>query len=447
MIKQKVRHAPWVLITNILLITGIVIAFVIYNIDYQGKLKQQNINDIVNINQSTATISSAFLNAQSDRLLDICKYAAHQQMTRPELLAYIENSVFMDYSSFQLVQQNNTGFLADKSGNDYLTVNYSSHDYAELHQIFSAANNQPPIPKVLFSSEFTDNYTGYKSFALYCYVPVLNEDGNTEYNTLMAVSSTANFMDYTNIDGGFDHHASVLINPEGDYILGNSAFKSTNFFQYLYVFNNLTLDEQKEIARQVNTLQKGELYYKNSLGQDCVFVYAYMPETQWYCVSSVPISSFHGQANDFRLIALIIILLIILTLVDVTWLMRLNTQLKASALEAEKANVAKTDFLSRMSHDIRTPLNVITGMAYMALQENPKPVITEYLENIQSSGKFLTGLVNDILDLNKVESGKMELHPAPYSLKEFIRYIDAIIVPQCQDKNLSFKGSITNFVG
>ena len=147
MIKQKVRHAPWVLITNILLITGIVIAFVIYNIDYQGKLKQQNINDIVNINQSTATISSAFLNAQSDRLLDICKYAAHQQMTRPELLAYIENSVFMDYSSFQLVQQNNTGFLADKSGNDYLTVNYSSHDYAELHQIFSAANNQYHNPR------------------------------------------------------------------------------------------------------------------------------------------------------------------------------------------------------------------------------------------------------------------------------------------------------------
>lgn len=114
---------------------------------------------------------------------------------------------------------------------------------------------------------------------------------------------------------------------------------------------------------------------------------------------------------------------------------RQNLVLKAAKNEAEQANQAKSEFLSRMSHDIRTPLNGIIGMTHIAgLQENPETT-KDCLSKIDRSSKFLLGLVNDILDMSKAESGKMELHPEPYYLDDFDEYIEAVIRPLCNSKN------------
>ncbi len=114
---------------------------------------------------------------------------------------------------------------------------------------------------------------------------------------------------------------------------------------------------------------------------------------------------------------------------------RQNLALAAAKEEAEEANHAKTDFLSRMSHDIRTPLNGIIGMTYLANKENNPPQTTNCLSKIETSSKFLLGLVNDILDMSKAESGRLELHPEPYPAEEFVNYMNAVIVPLYQAKN------------
>jgi signal transduction histidine kinase len=101
---------------------------------------------------------------------------------------------------------------------------------------------------------------------------------------------------------------------------------------------------------------------------------------------------------------------------------------------AEAANVAKSEFLSRMSHDIRTPLNGIIGMTYLA-QAQPNPARTaDCLAKIDISSKFLLSLVNDVLDMAKAESGKIELHPEPYPLGELMDYLNAIILPLCRER-------------
>ena len=103
--------------------------------------------------------------------------------------------------------------------------------------------------------------------------------------------------------------------------------------------------------------------------------------------------------------------------------------------QAMTANTAKSDFLSRMSHDIRTPINGIIGMTYLAREQKNPAKTDEYLANIDTSSKFLLGLVNDILDMSKAESGKMELHPEPYLIDDFRKYIDAVIRPLCDSKH------------
>lgn len=110
-----------------------------------------------------------------------------------------------------------------------------------------------------------------------------------------------------------------------------------------------------------------------------------------------------------------------------------------SGKKQEEANRAKSEFLARMSHDMRTPLNVIMGMSHIA-GENDNPADTvDCLEKINISSEFLLGLINDVLDMEYIESGKMTLHPVPYSGKEFTQYITAVIKPLCVQKNIDFK--------
>jgi len=103
----------------------------------------------------------------------------------------------------------------------------------------------------------------------------------------------------------------------------------------------------------------------------------------------------------------------------------------------ERSNRAKTEFISRMSHDIRTPLNAILGMDALALEKAEEPArVREYLEKARSSGELLTSLVNDILDISKIESGKMKLSESQYSLKDFFANIRSVFGNLCAEKGI-----------
>lgn len=113
-------------------------------------------------------------------------------------------------------------------------------------------------------------------------------------------------------------------------------------------------------------------------------------------------------------------------------------KLSDAVFEAEKANRAKSDFLSLVSHDIRTPLNGIMGNTQLALKEVTSEKVTKYLKKAEMSSSFLLGLINDLLDMSKIEAGKIELKPEIYSYKEFLEYINSVFRPLCQKKNIHF---------
>jgi signal transduction histidine kinase/PAS domain-containing protein/ActR/RegA family two-component response regulator len=106
--------------------------------------------------------------------------------------------------------------------------------------------------------------------------------------------------------------------------------------------------------------------------------------------------------------------------------------------EAEAANKAKSEFLSQMSHDIRTPLNGIIGLNYLLSEMDLPQEAKDNLAKMDASSKFLLSLVNDILDLSKAESGKLELHPEPYPVEEFSQYIEAVASPLFRSRYQSF---------
>jgi len=114
-------------------------------------------------------------------------------------------------------------------------------------------------------------------------------------------------------------------------------------------------------------------------------------------------------------------------------------ELLNSKKKSEEASQAKSNFLATMSHEIRTPMNGVIGMAQMLsnskLDENQK----SYVDVITQSGQLLLGIINDILDYSKIESGKLELEVSPFNIKILIDDVYKIMLNQAVDKNISFK--------
>lgn len=122
-----------------------------------------------------------------------------------------------------------------------------------------------------------------------------------------------------------------------------------------------------------------------------------------------------------------------------------NALANSAMEESRQANAAKSDFLARMSHDIRTPLNGVIGMTGLAREKNKDVEIDSFLGKIDVSSHYLLDLVNDILDLSKINAGKMELHPEPYTQGEFFQYLSSVINPMCQAKEITFTVKLPNF--
>jgi len=111
----------------------------------------------------------------------------------------------------------------------------------------------------------------------------------------------------------------------------------------------------------------------------------------------------------------------------------------AEAREAQNANEAKSQFLSRMSHEIRTPINAIIGLDTIALRdESISSQTREELTKIGTSARHLLSIINDILDMSRIESGRTELKEEVFSFREFLEQICIIAGGQCEDKGLQF---------
>ena len=114
-------------------------------------------------------------------------------------------------------------------------------------------------------------------------------------------------------------------------------------------------------------------------------------------------------------------------------------QMEVEKVLAEESSRAKTSFLSNMSHEIRTPMNAIIGLDRIALKDpNLSPHTREQLEKIGASARHLLGLINDILDMSRIESGRMVLKTEEFSFRDFIDQINVMINGQCVDKGLEF---------
>ena len=122
-----------------------------------------------------------------------------------------------------------------------------------------------------------------------------------------------------------------------------------------------------------------------------------------------------------------------------------NEALVEALAMAEQANNAKTAFLSSMSHEIRTPMNAIIGLDNLAMHDETISEETrDYLRKIGGSAKHLLGLINDILDMSRIESGRIVLNKEEFSFNGMLEQINTMVMSQCEDKGLDYSCSINS---
>lgn len=315
------------------------------------------------------------------------------------------------------------------------------------------------------ASAVDDNGDGVILFGVPCEYPM----SGGESSLAMVVGLSTRYMgEVLFLDSGNSLSHSFVIRNDGSYVVGNEDDVHDNYFDRLYgIADGRTEEAAALIGHLTAAMNAGGDYsviLKN--GESRIHLYSTsLPYCNWYLVTVLPfdgldhaIAGMSGRwlmivyAASFAVIAMLLYIFfqyLRLFRNQVSELKRMNMEMdtarkdaERARKEAEQANAAKQDFLSSMSHDIRTPMNAIIGMTSLAMDNANNPEqIQDYLRKIALSSKHLLGLINDVLDISKIESGKMALNVEPVSLREVMDCIVNIMQPQVKAKNQRFNAA------
>ena len=236
-----------------------------------------------------------------------------------------------------------------------------------------------------------------------------------------------------------------LIALNGDYVIPSNSMRSANFFDFIQYYNYYDDYEATEkVLSQIRNTDKGLLELNDSKKQSCYWYYSKLDEFNGtYIVGYIPKSALAVTNENLSVVIVVAGLLLLMALIDGTYILNINHRLRVTADIANKASNAKTRFLSAMSHDIRTPLNAVLGMTKLA-QSHMDDVnyVQECLRKISLSGNHLLTLINDILEISRVESGQISINPVPFDVYELVSELESITRSQAIGRGLEFNVEI-----
>lgn len=277
-------------------------------------------------------------------------------------------------------------------------------------------------------------------------------NGDKKCIALLAEISVDYILDTLSLEDEDSLINSFLIRRDGSFVIRQFDAYHDNYFEQIKKIYEFPEDKGEEvyIEELKEAMFAGESYtteFEMDGSRNQLFCSS-LPKCEWYLVTVMP----YGMLNEtvdrlseqcaLMAVGSCGVILFALMLVFIRYFQMNKEQMKAleeSKRIAEKASKSKSEFLSNMSHDIRTPMNAIVGMTAIAITniDNVQQV-ENCLKKITLSSRHLLGLINDVLDMSKIESGKMTLNEELVSLREVMDSIVSIVQPQIKAKRQHF---------
>jgi len=292
---------------------------------------------------------------------------------------------------------------------------------------------------------FNINYNpDLKHIYLWVNVPVFNKT-QTGKKPIGMIGTGINLTDFSNFIASsyleFDKNITTY--------MFNKYNEITSAADYELVQNKIRLDEHlggtgNELIKVAHELSEGES--RSFIYNKKIYLVNFIPLMGWYLTVSYPAPGFlslnHAMNTVFfSMLLLILFLFIVINLFIARSehaMTKQNLQLLEANRKAELASRAKSDFLAKMSHEIRTPMNAIIGMAELLLRREISGEARSYAQDIKQAGNNLVSIINDILDLSKIEAGKLEIVPGKYMLPSLINDTVNIIRTRLKEKPIRF---------
>lgn len=231
-----------------------------------------------------------------------------------------------------------------------------------------------------------------------------------------------------------------IITRNGDYVIQSNSMKSQNFLEYIRGYNfQDDYNAMQRLEQQLQQTDSGILTYKNFRGTDCIWYYSSFAEgSALDILGVVNVDEMKASIDAWYIVAIVCGFLLVLIVIDGAYLLSMNRRLRETARISEQASRAKTQFLSAMSHDIRTPLNAVMGMMSIAQKKADDPAaVEECMDKGMHSGKQLMTLINDVLDISRIESGRFTLNPERVDLTEIVHDLTEMLEPSMRQKNIT----------
>ncbi|MBQ3964793.1 MAG: response regulator, partial [Firmicutes bacterium] len=428
-----------IIIVNVVIMAAILSFVVLYS---RLEIRDSYQRQIEHFEDTTVTMEHATENylESEQRLCDVwARYISNKTMTMEEAVEYIRSSHVLQNTSAHLISLDTRTGLSSRpkqgTDDDYVV------SYERVDVLGDADWIEESGDAINITRAYTNPMNGEQSLAFCNRVDLYDpESKTTEAAVLLRVVPISAleqkwvFPQTELVDAEIS-----MIDANGDYILKGDSFKNSNFFEFYKSYNATDPESAGELSNKI-TSSTGSVPMNNSHEQECILAFTPVKDTAgWTLLGLVPANDLKADTENWLLISVVSVGLLILFLCDLLYILYFNRRLQIAAKEAESANKAKTDFLSTMSHDIRTPMNAIIGLTTIA-EKNLGDVESteESLRKIGLASNHLLTLINDILDISKVESGNLKLNPLTFSIVETVENLVTVSQPMIKEKNIEF---------
>lgn len=238
--------------------------------------------------------------------------------------------------------------------------------------------------------------------------------------------------------------ASYVVNQQGVIELRPTKSTANNYFggyNLLNILRERKVDDKLVLALQRGIEERQEVNFSAKIGGETWRIQSFPDSWGNSIVITVPISitartTFDGMRNVIIIIGLTLVSMVALALIWISYYVRKGQQIK---LEQAKANL-KSDFMNKVSHDIRTPLTAVIGLNDLLLHNADKPdIVADCARKAKKSGEYLVSIINDVLDLSRIESGKLRLSHTAFDMKELLDTVVQLEVYPASEKALTFR--------